>query len=228
MKQHRKLLLYFMVIFGMGSAKSQNTTIGITANLGLSKVTSNLPVSGDYNVRFTISGNLGIFIEKKISQKSYLGVESLWVQIEGKEVTQDKELTGFDGQELEVIGVISNKSRLHISYVGVPFYYRLEIGKIGVKGGVQPMIFLFASSNYEASGEIYDKPYETTSETKGIKFDRIDIGPKIAIDYRLNDKFRLRADYYHGLTDITSDEFPWQRRNRQLSLGVNYVFGDNK
>lgn len=90
------------------------------------------------------------------------------------------------------------------------------------------MIFLFASSNYEAEGEISGEPYAAKSSRSDIVFDRIDLGPKIGIDYRLNEKIRLRADYYHGLTDITSDEFPWERRNRQVSLGVGYVFGSSE
>jgi hypothetical protein len=212
------------MLIGISSAKSQNLIIGGTGNIGLSKVTSNLPKSGNYKVKFTLSGNLGMFLEKKIGQNSSLGIEALWVQIEGKEITDNKELTSFNGQELEVIGVISDKSTLHSSYVGIPVYYRFEFGKIGVKGGFQSMIFLFASSNYEANGEIGGEPYEAESEIKDIKFDRIDIGPKVGVDYQLNEKLRLRIDYYHGLTDITSDEFPWQRRNRQFNLGVNYIF----
>lgn len=212
----------------MNSAKSQSLIIGGTGNIGLSKVTSNLPTSGDNKIKFTLSGNLGMFLEKKIGQKSSLGIEALWVQIEGKEVTENIGITVFNGQELEVIGVISDNTTLHSSYVGVPVYYRFELGRIGIKGGVQPMFFLFASSNYKANGEIGGEPYEEQNNMKGIKFDQIDIGPKVGIDYRLNEKIRLRADYYHGLTNITSDEFPWERRNRQFNLGVNYIFGNSE
>lgn len=230
MTKHRNLLLLLVMTISIYSANSQNLIIGGTGNIGLSKVTSDLPISGDYKVKFTLSGNLGMFLEKKIGQKSSLGIEALWVQIEGKEITDDKALTVFNGQELEVIGVISDKSTLHSSYVGIPVYYRFEFGKIGIKGGFQSMIFLFASSNYEANGEINGEPYEAKSEMKDIKFDRIDIGPKVGIDYRLNKKLRLRADYYHGFTDITitSDEFSWQRKNRQFNLGLNYIFGNNE
>lgn len=154
----------------------------------------------------------------------------MWVQIEGKETADDKILRAASqtGEGLETIGVISDKATVHTSYVGVPFYYRFAAGKFGIKAGVQPMIFLFASSNYEAEGEISGEPYAAKSSRSDIVFDRIDLGPKIGIDYRLNEKIRLRADYYHGLTDITSDEFPWERRNRQVSLGVGYVFGSSE
>jgi len=60
----------------------------------------------------------------------------------------------------EVIGVISDKSKFHSSYVGIPIYYRSEIGKLGIKGGIQSKIFLLASLNYEATGEISDEPYD--------------------------------------------------------------------
>jgi hypothetical protein len=99
---------------------------------------------------------------------------------------------------------------------------------LGIKVGIQPMIFMFASANYRISGTIYNEPYEAESNDKNIKFDRIDLGPKIGIDYGLNKTLRLRFDYYHGLTVITPSDFPWQRRNRQISLGVQYLFGNNK
>ena len=226
MEKYRKLFLFLMILMGMNSVKSQNFVIGGTGNIGLSKVTSNISISRDH--KFTLSGNLGIFLEKEINKKSSLGIEVLWVQIEGKEISDDKALTEFNGQKIEVIGVISDKDRLHSSYLGIPIYYRLEFGKFGIKGGFQSMIFFFASSNYEANGEIYGNLYNEESETKDIKFDRLDIGPKLGIDYQLNEKFRIRADYYHGLSDITSDEFPWQRRNRQFNLGINYIFGNNE
>lgn len=224
-----KILLLCIALFVcVNILSAQNFIIGATANLGMSKITSNLPISGDYKVRFTPSGTLGVFLEKRIGAKSFLGAELLWVQMEGKEVTDDKVLMGIVDSEPGVVGVISDQSNLHSSYIGVPFYYRLGLGKLGIKVGVQPMFFLFASSNYKASGEVYNAPYETESETKDIEFEKIDIGPKIGLDYSLNTRFRLRIDYYHGLTDITSDTFPWERQNRQVTMGGQYTFGNRK
>ena len=220
MKPFLKTLLLLLITIVSNPAKSQRLVVGATGNIGLSKVSSNLPLGENYKVKFTLSGNFGLFLAKKVSQKSSFGIEALWMQIEGNEKSKNRELTVFNGQELIVIGVISEKTRIHSSYLAVPVYYRFEIGKFGIKGGVQPMIFLFASSNYEGNGEINGEPYHQESKTKDVKFDRIDFGPKIGIDYRLSGKFKIRADYYHGLLDITSDEFPWQRRNRQVNLGI--------
>ncbi len=226
---YSQLLVIFALFFTYFNATAQNLDFGITASLGFSQVTSNLPFSGDYFTTFAPSGKLGMFTEQRIGKNSFLGVEALWVQMEGKELTKDKELFTFnENLEKIVLGVISDKSRLHASYIGLPFYYRHEFGKFGLKGGMQTLIFLFASSNYKASGEVNDKPYEAESKTSDIELDKIDVGPKIGIDYKLNNSFRLRADYYHGLIDITPNEFPWQKKNRQLSIGVNYFFGVTK
>lgn len=218
-------LLCLMLLLVTNSVRSQNWTIGATGSIGFSKVTSNLPISGDYRVKFALSGNWGAFIEKKIGRGSALGIEILWVQVEGKEVTLNKELKEFNGQELEVVGVVSDQTRLHASYVGLPVFYQLGIGKLGIRAGIQPMIFLFANSTYKISGTLYGEPYKDASKTKDIALERFEIGLKAGIDYRINDAFRLRIDYYHGLTDITPDEFPWDRRNRQISLGTQYIFG---
>lgn len=225
MKNYQTLLSILFVILTLNTTKAQNLMGGIVGNVGFSKVTSDLPISGNYKVKFTLSGNLGVFLEKRISEKSSLGMEVLWVQMEGKEVTKDKGLIGIEGEQIVTVGVISDKANLHSSYLGLPFYYRLKLGRLGVKAGVQPMIFLFASSNYEASGEVFNEPYFTESRTKDISFKSIDIGPKVGLDYQVNNKFRLRVDYYHGLTDITMDSFPWQRKNRQFCIGGNYLFG---
>ena len=227
MHKSRKLLLLLLAIIGLNSAYSQNLVIGGTGNLGLSKVTSFSPILKGREEKFSLSGNVGIFFEKNIGRKSSVGMEVLWVQIEGKDIWNDKVLTTSNGQEKEVVGVISEKSALHASYVGIPVYYQIELGKIGIKGGFQTMILIFASSNYKADGELHGKPYTTESTTNNIKLDRIDIGPKVGVDYRLNEKFQLRADYYHGLTDITNDLLSWQKRNRQFTIGLIYIFKNN-
>ncbi len=216
-------LLCLVLLLATNPAHSQNWTIGATGSIGFSKVTSNLPIS-DYKVKLALSGNWGAFIEKKIGRGLALGIEVLGVQMEGKETTGDKELKEFNGQELEVVGVVSDQSRLHSSYVGMPVFYRLGVGRLGIKAGIQPMLLLFANSAYKISGTLYGEPYKDASKTKNIKLERFEIGLKAGIDYRINDIFRLRIDYYHGLTDITPDEFPWERRNRQISLGTQYIF----
>ena len=220
------LLFVLFSITSLNAITAQDLKSGITGNIGWSKVTNNMLDFPDFKNKFTLSGSLGLFAEIKIGQHSSLGIEVLWVQIEGKEVSNNREVRGFSGipPMLGVIGIVSDKSRLHSSYVATPLYYRYDYEKLGFKIGAQPMIFLFASSDYEISGELWGEPYMENSKTKDIEFNTFDIGLKIGMDYQLNQNIRLRADYYHGELDITSDETSLERSNRQISLGVNYFF----
>ena len=225
----RKLFLGVIMLINTTIINAQTFNYGLTLNFGISQVTSNFPISGDYKVKFTISGNVGGFFEKRIGMRSFIGGEILWIQIEGKEVTNNKVLTAINGQGmLETVGMISDISKLHSSYFGLPIYYKINFNKIGIKFGFQTMIFLFANSNYEASGKLNGKPFQNKGETNNIKFDLVDFGPKIGTEYELNSKLNLRADFYLGIPDITSKSFPWERRNRQITLGINYLLTKNK
>ncbi|MEL7422589.1 MAG: hypothetical protein AAFN81_06340, partial [Bacteroidota bacterium] len=84
--------LLSLLCIGLTQLSAQNLTVGLSLNPGLSEVTSNLPFSGDYQTQFTLSGNAGLFVEHQLSNKSHLGLELLWVQIEGKEVAEGRRL----------------------------------------------------------------------------------------------------------------------------------------
>ena len=139
--------------------------------------------------------------------------------MEGKENSSRNLHDGFSN-----IGEITDESRTHLSYLGLPVYYRFALGKLGIKGGVQPLIYLFGSDHYHSFGEINGEPFSNNSNTKGIKLSRIDIGPKIGFDFSIKKNIRLRADYYLGLTDISDDIFSTKNNLQQISLGAIFIF----
>ncbi len=227
MKIQVKLCLAALLVLAVNSIQSQNLVFGASANLGLSKITSNFPItSGERSIDFAISGNLGLFMEKQFGNNSSIIVEALWVQIQGKESTDNRVLTNFTSQGPEVIGSISDRERLHSSYLGIPIYYRHKFGKIGIRGGVQTMLFLFASLDFEASGVVNNEPYQEKNKTDNVELDGIDFGPKLGLDYQLNSSFRIRADYFYGIIDITPGIVSWERKNRQISVGLDYSFNN--
>lgn len=82
-----KLFLFFILTFISSLALSQNLRVGITGNVGYSKMYSET-LQHEYvqqNSQFVLSGNAGIICEKEISKMSSLGIELLWVQMEGDE-----------------------------------------------------------------------------------------------------------------------------------------------
>jgi len=223
----KNTLSFFIILFLLvkpinlySQENNKNWIIGGTGNIGISKVTLNIQFARDYRAKYAFSGNFGMFIENKINYRSSIGIEALWVQIEGKEA---KESYNYIFQNMKFNGVSSRKFRLHSSYIGMPVYYRLKIKKIGIKAGVQPMLFLFAHSNEKISGEVNDEPTVAEIEVKNLKFNHFDIGPKVGIDYKLNDRLLLRADCYYGLRDVSSPDYRWLR-NRQYNLGLQYIF----
>ncbi len=226
MKTFVKLFLTLFLMIGVYTAKSQKLILGATGNLGFSKVSKNTTIYPDPEKRFAVSGNLGLFLEKKVGPKSSFGVEALWVQIEGLTARENKATFIIDRyqQDLELISIITDRVRLHSSYIGIPIYYRLESNGLGLKVGFQSMLLLSASLNYEASGVRGGEPFEYELDVEDLELNRLDIGPKVGIDYRLGPKLLIRADYYHGLNNMTVEEYDTKRKNRQLSLGLSYAF----
>ncbi|MEL6973469.1 MAG: outer membrane beta-barrel protein [Bacteroidota bacterium] len=216
--------LLSLLCIGLTQLGAQNLTVGLSLNPGLSEVTSNLPFSGDYQTQFTLSGNAGLFIEHQLSNKSHLGLELLWVQIEGKEVAEGRRLFAVVNGMPAEIGEVSDENRIHSSYIGVPIYYRYQLGRWGFSAGAQVLLYLFASIDSEIEGTINGEPYSAESRIDEIAFDQADFGPKVGLNYQWQSKLALSLNYYHGLADLTSEFFPWQRRNRQLTLGVRYAF----
>jgi hypothetical protein len=218
-------LLSFLLISIL--VKSQSTSFGITLNPGLSKVTSDLPISGN-EVKLAFSWNAGLLYELGVFKNSSVGIELLWVQIEGKEESTRSlyVITGIN--EFEVIGTISDESKLHSRYIGIPVYFKYRFGKFAIKPGFQTMVFLFAKAHTKNWGERNGEPFSNEHTREDIQFDTFDYGPKLGIEFMLTNSVLLRSDCYYGLTNITPDGFPWQRSNRQITLGVNYIFGANK
>ena len=121
-----KIISFFLLIsvLPINIIASQNLSIGISANAGLSHVKSKITSSSNFKDKHSLSYSYGAFMEKKIANKSSLGLELLWVQIQGREKRVRDELRVFNGQEIEVAGYITDESRLHSSYMAIPIYYK--------------------------------------------------------------------------------------------------------
>lgn len=77
MKAQSIYFLFYSIFILINSPKSQNVNIGATANFGFSQVTSNFSASYNYEGKISLSGNIGVFIEKRIGLKSFFCVEAI-------------------------------------------------------------------------------------------------------------------------------------------------------
>jgi hypothetical protein len=221
--QTNSILLIFLFIITLG--KSQNLTFGATISLGPSVVTSNERGAGTLKTKTAFSGNVGVFLEKKLGTNYAIGLEALWVQMEGFEVDENIEWFEASIEEPISIGYISEEYRFHTSYLGLPLYFRYEIGKFGIKGGIQSLFLLRTSTHFRSYGELKGEPFDSEGKIDPLELSKMDSGPKIGIDYTISPNLKLRMDYYHGVSDIAIGRFDRVRKNRQLGVGISYIFG---
>ncbi|HMR90118.1 MAG TPA: outer membrane beta-barrel protein [Saprospiraceae bacterium] len=220
--QKTSFTLIFLLVVTLGRA--QNLTFGWTINLGPSIVTSNERGAGTLKTKAAFSGNFGVFLEKKLGKNAYLGIEGLWVQMEGFEVDENIEYYESYGEDFIKVGFITEEYKYHTSYLGLPIYLRYEIGKLGILGGVQTLFLLKTSTHFRSYGELKGEPFDSEGKMDPLILTTLDFGPKIGIDYQISPKLSLRMDYYHGIQDITADRWEWIRKNRQLGIGISYIF----
>lgn len=223
MKIIKTSLAFLLTLSTCFCAQAQDLHLGATLNLGVSTVTStkSFPTT---EAHYRPSWNLGAYAEKVFNPQTAIGINILWVQIQSKETSQNREIFEFNDktQALEKVGVISDESKFHANYFGIPIYCRLSAKKFGVKFGLQALLGLFGGSSYKASGTLHGQPYVASSKSylTGIRF--FDWGPKVGIDYQLSSKCRIGLEYYYGL--VSNLSILKGGKKRQATLGVSYEF----
>ena len=215
------LFLIFVCVVSVDTIKSQNLSIGVTGNLGVSQINllSDFPIPDYYEFDYSMSSSAGLFVQKTITKKSSLGIEILWVQIQGREAEVNKPILTSSGFER---GLATEETDRSIAYIGGPIYYHLKFKNLGIKGGVQSMIYLSQKVNRKSSGVLDGEPYSYEGEWDDIRYNDFDYGLKMGLDYSLNDHLRLRADYYHGFKSIIPYWIARSLKIRQFTLGIEY------
>lgn len=186
-------------------ASAQSWKFGIKAHAGY-----NFIWEENFNAEWKgrPGGNLGGVAEKKLSEHSSLTIEALWVQME----------TIYKSGE----GNWSSTYKDHNSFLGIPVSYRYSKGRFGLSGGIQLMVGLLSATDYNINIVEDDVPLHSEGRTvRG--GGGIDYGPKVGVDYQLNDHFRLSLDYYAGVSGLISNS-PFNSSYQQLSLGGIYFF----
>jgi len=211
---HKSLTIILTLLILNSSAFGQNV-VGLKFNLGVSKVTAkNNWRTGQQKFPIMPSGQCGLFYNKGIGNKSILGVEMLFVQIEGKEKYQHP------------YGSTEVKYR-NYSFVGLPVYYGYIINKITINAGFQFNYLVLGRERERGKGiDLQGKPY--TWEINGIlpHIDKYDYGIKGGIIFNTDRKCEIEATYYHGLNNIWRSDRAHQGvwKVKQLTVGVRYKF----
>lgn len=230
MKNIQTLFIFFLLLVLWVSVSGQSLQFGVTGNLGVSKITNEygIRVVGNNADDHAVSGNAGfIFLYSPIKNFS-IGAELLFVQMEGKQ-TYDNEFFDYgqtDGIPFYIIIGLNSKgvSKTHLSYLGLPVFLRYRYRRIAGSIGLQTLFFHMGSA--ESKSRTTLNGVSTQSETSGDFTARfIDYGPKMGLSFGITENLWLRADYYLGFKDVLDEDSRFvslTRKNRQLTLGLNY------
>lgn len=211
MKRKLFLLLFFSLFYNFGYA--QNYKLGLTLNLGVSK--SFYHASSNFNSSFAKSGNLGLYLENNPSSNSGLVIELLFLQMDGL-VTRNSlmESSGINFIEEE---------RIHISYFGLPFYYRFQQGKFGIRLGVQPLFNIDSKFSRHRFNQSNNQTTILHTADNGFDFKSFDIGPKVGFNMDIFNRMKLRADIYLGILYQNTDSFVAKSNFNSIQFTVGLV-----
>jgi len=110
----------------------------------------------------------------------------------------------------------------HVSYLGLPVYYGLKLNKLTVNIGFQASLVLFSSVRVKKAGSD-SYPFDWANNYEELTLDRYDFGIRAGLIYSLTDKIAIEGTYYYGLNDITSNEYPEEWKNQQITIGIRYT-----
>lgn len=190
---------------------------GIKLNGGLSWISNTYnPSYVSITYQPAISGQAGLFYSIHPGNKFVFETELLFIQIEGRDEV---------GIDLRGEGFITIHGTNHISYISIPVHCGLKVNRFIFNLGFQ-FSFVVASSGKEEIEWIYGS-YESTwiREYDQLNMDKFDFGPRIGVQFQLNDKFAIEALYYHGLRKVnTYADYNLERYIQQATIGFRYSF----
>lgn len=223
------LTILILLTYNLTSFSQHN--FGVKINGGISKISNDFTIANiDIAIKFAPSGHAGLFYTYQVSEKSLLGTELLFLQIEGKEVW------AWDSMDDKgnIIGHTDNEEWIHFSYISLPIYYGLRLNKLTIIAGWQTSLLLYQNIRYHREWTYYSKAYHDDNNTgKFTNLNSYDYGIRIGVLYRLTDKFSIDWNYYQGLNNIMNPKkYEWMPsvnlKNQQMTIGIRYAFWTSK
>jgi len=205
----------------------QNFIFGATGSIGLSKIDYDLGALERKKDKLVLSSNFGFLFEKKIKQQSSIGAKLLWVSLKGETEVTVIEIYEINPQTLdrERIGTRTAITTFNSNYIGVPIYYIYSTNKLKLNTGIQAMFLINTSSRFQDDILLDGEPPRRLSEGENeFEFNKIDLGAIIGVSYSLSHKLSLTSSFYYGLLNADKELDNSEKRNRQITLGLNYYF----
>ena len=214
----KQLILIILLTFSLHVFGQHN--IGVKINGGVSKISNSL-ISSNSNlaVQFAPSGHGGLFYYLNLDDRSIIGAELLFMQIEGKDQFK---INYFDlngsGQGTETI-------HKHISYLCFPIYYGFKFNKFTFNLGIQSSLVISSSNDVKWEVTFNGDVNTWDNKLSELNIDSYDFGPRAGIIFNLSDKFAIEGTYYFGVYNILDNgEQSQSWRVQQGTIGIRYNF----
>jgi hypothetical protein len=201
---------------------------GINLNGGISRIGCDYYPYRAQRSLFSVSGQSGLFYNLFLGKRTILGTELLFIQIEGKEKTQVYPY-GYDPYLFAGQG--NADLYQHISYLGIPIYYGIQLKRWNINIGNQAS-YVLTSSGKEI-GSLTRKSVDSIwdNKIKKLNIPNFDFGFRAAIVYKLSGTFSIEGTYYYGFRRILGYAYQSLRTFRtniqQLTIGLRYSFLNN-
>lgn len=228
-----KLTFFLCVAITLSINTFGQHQLGVKVSGGISRIYGtlkfrNLPPS-NMSTSFSPSFLAGLYYSHPMGQKSSLGAELLFSQVEGGQ-TFDWDYTALGYPSIE--GTQSDFTYESISYVSLPVYYGYTFNKLTFNAGFQ-ISYAFSSSGCNESNYDYTLIAEDgsrqvnkgswTHELDDLDIKDFDFGPRVGIIYQLTNRLSMEGMFYYGINNIkptnSSEE---ELKIQQMTVGIRY------
>lgn len=220
-------ILFIVIAFSINTFGQHQ--LGIKLSGGLSKITESIE-SSDFNLTtaFVPSGQVGLYYNLALGEKSSLGAELLFSQIEGKNILE-MDLHDIQGNK---VGYSTSISYSHISYLSLPVYYGFHMKRLSIHAGFQISRALASSGrekNEATIHEIRQESYSGNRKIDNIHITHYDLGPKAGVIYHLTNRLAVEGTYYYGINNIhQTTPIIGEWKVQQITLGIRYALWSKK
>ena len=214
-------LTVFVVQYSLAQYSDTNHVyeeFSLRGDLGTSFIT--VTSEDDTHIESGVSGNAGLVWTHHYEGISFFRMEFGVSIINSKYIQGSVPYLDDDGN-VERIGSVTVKKRL--SYLIVPMYYGVELGKFSLAAGFQAGMLMGGDEGVDSD----DGPYDPDYAFCYLGSNTFDYGLRFILAWKLSHKLHLEGSYYHGLNNVTSGSCKDKNEEwklAQLAFGIRYSF----
>jgi hypothetical protein len=218
-------ILFFcsLLIFFIHPVIAQTFSGGLTAKAGISQILRaskfGQPSGYDYTNKFRFSYQLGVYGAMKLSPRSSIGVELLYLRQNGLLETNINYLDTFSGTL--VIG--QDKLYMYLDYFSVPLYYVFSTANVSLHLGVQGNVVISQKGKDLFVAKVNGDSTNSETEFDSLNFKSYDAGLTAGVRYQPGKKVFFGFDYYLGFVNLSNDEAIFSAQNQNFSFSVGYL-----